>query len=54
MFGAVTLDFRSRAAKQVDLFQALSQSQKETFMALLPNWFGSVEELIEAAKLLDI
>ena len=54
MIGSVTFDFRSRASKQVDLFQTLSQTQKETFMALLPNWFGSVEELIEAAKLLDI
>lgn len=54
MFGAVTLNFRSRAAQQVDMFLALTQAQKETFMALLPNWFGSVEELIEAAKLLDI
>lgn len=54
MFGGKTLDFRCRAAQQVDLFQVLSQAQKETFMALLPNWFGSVEELIEAAKLLDV
>jgi hypothetical protein len=54
MFNAARLQFRSRAAEQVDLFQALSQSQKETFMALLPNWFGTVEELIEAAKLLDV
>lgn len=54
MFVSKTLNFRSRTAEQVDLFLALSQSQKEMFMALLPSWFGSVEELIEAAKLLDV
>jgi len=51
---SATLNFRSPAAEQVDLFLALTQTQKETFMVLLPKWFGSVEELIETAKLLDI
>ena len=46
--------YRSRAAQQVDLFLELSQSQRELFMALLPNWYGTVEELIEAAKMLDV
>ena len=52
-FDAATLDFRSRAVKQVDLFQDLTYAQKETFMVLLPNWFGSVEELINTSKLLN-
>jgi len=43
---------QSRASKQVALFQELTDDQKEFFMALLPNWYFSVEELIEATKLL--
>lgn len=44
--------FKSRAAEQVDLFMDLSQEQKEFFMSLLPNWYFSVEELVEAVKAL--
>jgi len=40
---------KSRAARQVDLFLALTQDQRETFMLLLPEWVGSVEDLINAA-----
>lgn len=40
---------KSRAAKQVDSFLVMTQDQQETFMMLLPEWFGSVEDLINAA-----
>lgn len=39
---------KSRAAKQVDAFLALTQDQRETFMLLLPEWVGTVEDLINA------
>ena len=37
---------KSRAAKQVEAFMDMTQEQRETFMLLLPEWMGSVEELI--------
>jgi hypothetical protein len=40
---------KSRAAKQVDAFLSMTQDQRETFMLLLPEWVGSVEDLINAA-----
>lgn len=40
---------KSRAAKQVDAFLAMTQDQRETFMILLSEWLGSVEDLINAA-----
>jgi len=40
---------KSIAAKQVASFLDLSQDQQETFMLLLPDWVGSVEDLIGAA-----
>jgi hypothetical protein len=40
-------------ARQVDLFLELSRDQQEFFMSLLPNWYFSVEELIEAVKALS-
>ena len=39
---------KSRAARQVDAFLALTQDQRETFMLLLPEWVGTVEDLINA------
>lgn len=39
---------KSRAAKQVDAFLAMTQDQRETFMILLPEWVGSVEDLTNA------
>lgn len=44
---------KSRAATQVDAFLELSQEQRETFMILLPEWVGSVEDLIQAARFLS-
>ena len=40
---------KSRAARQVDSFLALTQDQRETFMLLLPEWVGTVEDLVNAA-----
>jgi hypothetical protein len=45
--------FQSRAQEQVSLFMGLTQDQKEFFMSLLPNWYFSVEELVEAVKSLS-
>ena len=45
--------FKTRSAEQVDLFMGLTQDQKEFFMSLLPNWYFSVEELVEAVKALS-
>lgn len=36
------------ASRLVDRFIGLSREQQEFFMALLPNWHFSVDELIEA------
>ena len=43
---------RSRASLQVEAFLELSQEQRETFMVLLPEWVGTVEDLIQAVKFL--
>lgn len=45
--------FKSRSAEQVDLFMELTQEQKEFFMSLLPSWYFTVEELVEAVKALS-
>jgi hypothetical protein len=40
-------------ARQVDRFMTLSRDQQEMFMSLLPNWYFTVDELIEAVKSLS-
>ena len=42
----------TRAVRQVNEFMSLSESQKETFMALVEDWYGTLEELLIAVKLL--
>lgn len=44
---------KSRAAKQVDAFLAMTQDQRETFMLLLPEWVGTAEDLIQVSILLS-
>lgn len=44
---------KSRAATQVDAFLELTQEQRETFMILLPEWVGTVEDLIQAVRFLS-
>jgi hypothetical protein len=45
--------YAARGAALVAAFQAMTADQKEFFMLMLPNWYFSVEELMETAKLLS-
>lgn len=41
---------KSRAAKQVDAFLAMTQDQREIFLSLLPEWTESLDDLAFAVK----
>lgn len=41
-------------ARQVIEFLHLTDEQREMFMALIPYWHMSVDDLLETVKLLDV
>jgi hypothetical protein len=43
---------KRNAAYQVHLFKQLTDEQQETFMGLLPGWYGTIEDLIEVSRAL--
>jgi hypothetical protein len=42
----------NKAQRQALLFLQLTEEQQEAFMSLVPEWFGTLDELFEAVVIL--